>query len=573
MENTQPFRKILFLLSFLLLFSFGNAQVTQAWVRSYEGLPDIDYPVTTRLAVDGAGNVITAGQNFVSQFNVDLIVTKYDAAGNVLWIRRSQSADFVRDLTVDAAGNIYVTGEGAFNGLFDYVTIKYDAAGNELWTKVLAGPNTDVPVSIAVDASGNVYVTGTSLGGIETQEDFATVKYDAAGNELWVKRYDGPDHAEDRATALGVDASGNVYVIGVSNGAFVIVKYDTNGNLLWEKGHSGFSGRDLAVDPAGNVYVAGSALIKYDTNGNELWVRTDGGQALALDAAGNVYVTGGSVGSGTSVDFATIKYSAAGDQLWVNRYNGPANGVDSPVDLAVDASGNVYVTGGSDGIGTNIDIATVKYDAVGNEAWVIRYNGPGNRFDVVNDIAVDGTGNVFVTGASYFEARDQDYITIKYTQITVTDVSCGKKGDKVLVCHKGKTLCISPNAVDAHLKHGDQLGSCNSSPDLNSITERTDISPLTEEGPQRFLVAVAPNPLNTMMRLQYELPSDGEISIKVYDVIGREVATVVKAVQKAGVYNASFNATDMAKGVYYYRALLTTQQKMYTQTGKLIIVK
>jgi hypothetical protein len=141
------------------------------------------------------------------------------------------------------------------------------------------------------------------------------------------------------------------------------------------------------------------------------------------------------------------------------------------------------------------------------------------------------------------------------------------------VCHKGNTLCISPNAVNAHLKHGDKLGSCTVSIDLNSITERTDISPLTEEGPQRFLVAVAPNPLNTMMRLQYELPSDGEISIKVYDVIGREVATVVKAVQKAGVYNASFNATDMAKGVYYYRALLTTQQKMYTQTGKLMVVK
>jgi hypothetical protein len=114
---------------------------------------------------------------------------------------------------------------------------------------------------------------------------------------------------------------------------------------------------------------------------------------------------------------------------------------------------------------------------------------------------------------------------------------------------------------------------------ITSIMERTDIIErmagglLMEETSKRFQVLVAPNPLNSVTRLQYELPAEGEVSIKVFDVIGREVATMVKAVQKAGVYNAGFNATNLSKGVYYYRALLTTKQKMYTQTGKLIIAK
>jgi len=95
----------------------------------------------------------------------------------------------------------------------------------------------------------------------------------------------------------------------------------------------------------------------------------DRATAVAVDGSGNVYVTGYSRGSSTSDDYATVKYNASGIQQWVARYNGPANvnANDRATTLAVDAAGNVYVTGYSRGSGTSDDYATIKYNASGIE--------------------------------------------------------------------------------------------------------------------------------------------------------------------------------------------------------------
>ena len=101
---------------------------------------------------------------------------------------------------------------------------------------------------------------------------------------------------------------------------------------------------------------------------------------------------------------------------WVARYDGPDNYDDEAVAIAVDGSGNVYVTGRSDGSGTAQDYATIKYNSAGQQQWVARYDGPGGNDDVANAIAVDGSGNVYVTGSSYGSGTDRDYATIKYVQ-------------------------------------------------------------------------------------------------------------------------------------------------------------
>ncbi|MBK6772394.1 MAG: SBBP repeat-containing protein [Ignavibacteria bacterium] len=204
-----------------------------------------------------------------------------------------------------------------------------------------------------------------------------------------------------------------------------VARYNGPGNL------DDFADYSLAVDGSGNVYVTGYsagsgtssdyATIKYNSSGVQQWVARyngpgnsyDEATSLAVDGSGNVYVTGYSIDSGTSSDYyATVKYNSSGVQQWVARYNGPGNSYDYAVSLAVDGSGNVYVTGSSYGSGTSIDYATIKYNSSGVQQWVASYNGPGNSDDRTYSLAVDGSGNVYVRGSSY--GSGTYYATIKY---------------------------------------------------------------------------------------------------------------------------------------------------------------
>ncbi|MCI0531803.1 MAG: SBBP repeat-containing protein, partial [candidate division Zixibacteria bacterium] len=187
----------------------------------------------------------------------------------------------------------------------------------------------------------------------------------------------------------------------------------------------------VAVDDSGNVYVTGYsagggtsddfATIKYNSNGDTVWVRRYNGPAngqdwpidLAVNDSGNVYVTG-YTGSFPASDYATIKYAPAGDTLWVRTYNGPGNSNDNAQAVALDDSGNLYVTGFSWGGASFYDYATVKYSSNGDSLWVKRYNGTGNESDQAHALAVDDSGNVYVAGGSDGSGTGDDYVTIKY---------------------------------------------------------------------------------------------------------------------------------------------------------------
>src|SRR6266508_4484108 len=320
------------------------------------------------------------------------------------------------------------------------------ATAQEVWVARYKGPGNarDTAWAVAVDASGNVYVTGASVGS-GTGLDYATIKYNSSGIQQWVARYNGSGNSGDEATAIAVDGSGNVYVTGYSTGPasgydYATIKYNSSGIQQWVARYDGpGNGTDLAfsiaVDGSGNVYVTGFstgpasgydyATIKYNSSGIQQWVARYNGpdyahndaQAMAIDGLGNVYVTGiswGGGGSGTFDDYATVKYDTSGTQQWVARYNGPGIFGDVGRAIAVDASGNVYVTGESMGSGSGYDYATIKYNSSGTQQWVDRYNGPGNGDDDARAVAIDGSGNVYVTGYSLGSGSGFDYATIKY---------------------------------------------------------------------------------------------------------------------------------------------------------------
>ena len=112
---------------------------------------------------------------------------------------------------------------------------------------------------------------------------------------------------------------------------------------------------------------------RYNGSGNS----NDEAHSIVVDGSGNVYATGwGWTAQG--LDYITIKYNSSGVQQWVQTYNGPGNSLDETSSIAVDGSGNVYVTGRSTGSGTDYDYATIKYSSSGVQQWVQRYNGYAN---------------------------------------------------------------------------------------------------------------------------------------------------------------------------------------------------
>ena len=135
---------------------------------------------------------------------------------------------------------------------------------------------------------------------------------------------------------------------------------------------------------------------------------------IKVDAGGNVYVSGISQGTNFWPDIVTVKYDANGNELWAARYDGPGNRYDEPFGMTIDSAGNVYVNGFSQPSSTNNDAVTIKYDTNGNQMWAALYDGPGHGHDQFNGVSVDGNGNVYVSGSSTDVGNTPSLTVIKY---------------------------------------------------------------------------------------------------------------------------------------------------------------
>ena len=472
---------LLFTLICTTQFLAINAQINIQWQTRYSSAgSNIDR--AEDMIMDAAGNTYVTGLGMGVSGNFDYVTIKYDPSGAQLWKSEyngpGNGLDEAHAITVDASGNVYVTGWSA--GLaatgYDYATVKYNSTGVQQWasryTNTAGG--TDEAWDVGVDNAGNVFVTGTS-DAAGTNSAATTVAYNSAGTQLFAKRFDGAGGDIDAGYAIYVNpATGDSYITGYtyqSAGAdfnYITIKYNLAGVQQWATMYNGPGGNydeahAITVDASGNAYVTGYtqttvltdydyATVKYNSAGVQQWAQTyqgtgsdyDRSNAVVLDAAGNVIVTGKSIGAGAAAeDIVTIKYNNGGTLKWSTRYNGPSNGYDEGKALTTDVIGNVYVTGYSYTAGANNDYITIKYDSTGVQQWLTKYNGTGNNADQAVGVAVDGIGNIFISGLSKGAGSNEDFETIKYCQLTAN------AGTDTTICNGSSTQlnASAPGAV------------------------------------------------------------------------------------------------------------------------------
>lgn len=309
----------------------------------------------------------------------------------------------------------------------------------------------NIPFASATDGNGNLYITGSSSNTQNPKGNFVTIKVDASGNTVWEARKPGTLYAVEYGMVITVDDSGNPIASGVHwNGNDMdvrTIKYDAQtGAVIWEKTYDGGNlGLDapaaITTDQNGNVYIAGITYtgtnvayltLKYDSSGTLSWSVADTNpladswnepSAIAVDANGNVLVTGYSGNANYYAGYYTKKYSSTGTELWEQLHNYQPGGTETnsfAKDIAIDANGNYYVTGvfGDDEI-----IGTIKYDSQGVQQWIETYQTGTDHTRAFGIEVVSDT--IYVGGAHFGDYADDGLVLISYnddgTQNWVTE--------------------------------------------------------------------------------------------------------------------------------------------------------
>jgi hypothetical protein len=373
-----------------------------------------------------------------------LSINAFAQESNWVWAQShgGNRNDQANSIATDETGNIYVAGwfysksivfgtitlaNSDTSGLTsDIFLVKYDANGNVIWAKRSGGINGDGVNSVKTDLFGNVFITGwfyspiirfgtTTLSNSDNTGntyDIHVVKFNSNGNVIWAKRVGSNNNETGRS--IDVDASDKVYVTGwfystsFTAGTFTLTNYDNSGNT-------------------NDIYI-----LKLDINGDVLWAIQNGGddndhgESIKSDVFGNVYVTGGFYSSnldfgsttltatigafGPADDYFLAKYDVNGNILWAKGAGG--NGGDDGNSLAIDHSGNVFVTGwffskfidfdpiqltnASPSGAIQADVFLVKYAPGGNALWATRAGSFAEDFG--NSVTLDDIGNPYVTG-------------------------------------------------------------------------------------------------------------------------------------------------------------------------------
>jgi hypothetical protein len=411
-------------------------------------------------------------------------------------------------VAADSAGNAYVTGytsssdfltasplQGQLAGGTDVFVSKVNAAGTALvYSTYIGGSENEQGQGIAVDSSGNVYVAGwtnstdfpthaplqSSLLG--TQNAFA-LKLNAAGSALVYSTYLGGSGV-DQANAIAIDSSGAAYLTGSTNS----VNFPAISPLQAALGATGAANAFIA-----KINAAGSSLVYSTYLGGS---GSDTGAAIAVDSSGNVVIAGSTTSANFPVSSAVqsayagggdafiAKLNAAGSQLVFSTFYG-GTGQDNGYGIALDPSGNIYVSGFTSNINVFPVVAAMPPPPVMASGFLLKLNASGSAVSyatILNDegksVAVDSYGNAYVTYISRVNASGTGLDFSLPLSGTIPNAIALDSSGNVYVTGYGATIVAPPIAYPENfynvslVKEGEPVGG----PRVGFITPATALA-------------------------------------------------------------------------------------------------
>lgn len=509
-------------------------------------------------------------------------------------------------IVADGSNNYYVSGHSVVNPAdsADIVLIKYNSNCQQVWVRTYDGPahRNDAAICSAMDIYGNIYVAGFSQG-TGTGPDLMLLKYSPDGDTLWTRRYHhsaGGD-VNDKIFSIKIDGENNAVLIGYitytnnSNRHMILLKYTPSGSLSpgFPIIHDSSNTQrefvyysSLDVDNSNNIYVSfgrdigGSyfncVTLKYGPGGgqNPLYApieynlgATQEGNASAVkvDLAGNIYV--GLTRRATNYDFLTLRYTQPNlNPVWTNIYDVSGDAFSS--DLGIDDSGYVYSSGYGEWYNPyGYDVVTRKINPqTGSTIWTNEYNSAPNKNDLANRMVL--TADKIYIACSFQNSGGYDFgvLALNYNG----SVYCTYRHPQLSQAH-AINICKNDNLIYA--TGMENLAPGNSNIYTVRIGNVTGINNTGTETPKDYqLYQNYPNPFNPSTRIRFEIPSIetiSEVHLRVYDILGREVTTLVSEVLKPGTYDVEWDASNYPSGVYYYRI----EAENFTETKKMLLMK
>ncbi|OWY25474.1 T9SS C-terminal target domain-containing protein [Sphingobacteriales bacterium UPWRP_1] len=506
------------------------------------------------------GQLFVCGYTQAAENDRNAIVKKIDTNGTTLWTSQyngtGDNGDNARAVTAFDNNNFYVAGYTVsyYEDRNLCVSKRSAATGALLWLYQLNGTSpgsADEAVAIAADNNGNVFATGyTKNSG--TSSDITTLKLSPAGDSIWVQLYNGPASESDRAADLALDNSGNIYVAGrtdadasvLSDDNFITIKYDQNGNQLWLRTYAGAAGGEdraakIRVAANGSVYVAGRewngtdfdiTIVSYAADGTAGWTYTypdAGGDELpsdfALDAAGNLYITGSLTGLYQSG--LTFSLSPSGNLLWAQIW-GETGFTHTAEALAIDPDNRIWVAA-SGPVNQNGTMVNGAFALLYNSSGALSDTLPGSVIDnmtpngaLSDDIITAPNGYACLAAhADETNVLLTDYnwhiaLLNPFNQPAATDVWAGS----------ANTTDV-PNAL---LLLGNTLLAAGSSSEVNGqrnmqfIAYNTAITGIDPENTATTSLYIYPNPAQQYLVVEPNAPASGQpVTCRVYDLTGR----------------------------------------------------